>query len=73
MPLEDFFQMDDYLDFLKSYDGIDKYILFSLWLCDWSIADIAAALSVTRQTIYNVIARNQEIYDKYIRPKRDSA
>ena len=62
---------DEYLDFLKGYDGLDKYILFALWLTDWSLEDIASELKVTRQTIYNTIKRNQDIYDRFVKPRRN--
>lgn len=63
---------DDYLEFLKNYDGLDKYVLFGLWLTDLGVGDLADKLGITRQTVYNAVKRNQAVYDKYIKTRREA-
>lgn len=63
--------MSKYNDFVKNYESYDKFILFLLSLKDedntpYSVDRVAKLCEVSRQTIYNAIARNQETYDNLI-------
>lgn len=54
-----------YLEYLKSYDNIDKFVLFLLSL-DFTVEDTARATDMTRQSIYNVIKRNKQLVKDYM-------
>lgn len=54
-----------YLDYLKMYDNIDKFVLFLLFL-DFSVDDTAKATNITRQSVYNIIKRNKKLVKDYM-------
>lgn len=65
--------MNNYLDFLKNHETFDKFILFMLSLKDdtgkalYNVEAVAKHCQVTRQSVYNIIARNQAVYDQLIK------
>lgn len=53
-----------YVDFLKKEETFDKYVLLLLSL-GMSVEEVSKKLKITRQTIYNVIKRNQRIVEQF--------
>lgn len=55
----------NYIDFIKKHDSIDRYVLLLLAL-DFSIAETAKMVGMSRQNIYGIIKRNKDIVEEYI-------
>lgn len=54
-----------YLQFIKTHDNIEKYVLFLLSL-DFSVAETAKMVGMTRQAIYVIVNRNKTLVDEYM-------
>lgn len=48
----------NYVDYLKSHDNFDKYVLFLLAL-KFKPEEVGAMTGLTRQTVYNILERNK--------------
>jgi len=55
----------DYITYLKEHDNYDKYIIYLLEL-GLSITDVAKAAQVSRDTVYQVIKRHEDLVADYI-------
>ena len=49
----------EYLDFLKSWENLDKYLLYAYHTLKLPMAEIALKSGVTRQHVYNVVKRSK--------------
>lgn len=61
--------MNKYVAYLKKQESfsMDKYVLLLLSLPNATILGVAEALEVTRQTVYDAVKRNQDLFDSVVR------
>lgn len=54
----------NYIDYLKKYDNIDKYVLFLLYI-GVTVSQTAKWTELSRMQIYNIVKRNQDFIKEH--------
>lgn len=55
-----------YIDYLKKYDNFDRYVFFLISLGEFGASDIARLCGISRQQVYIVQKRYENLSHKYV-------